>query len=123
MCQAAHYKDVRFSNMYISMVFILIAVLILIWDFKFSRASKAIKCLKDSEPDVYSMLYFKSVLPPSSNIGGIIVRGLYQNIRSKPLKDEILAINERSQKYVLWPWALFIGYIFLNLILRAVYGS
>ena len=109
--------------MYISMVFILIAVLILIWDFKFSRASKAIKWLKDSEPDVYSMLYFKSVLPPSSNIGGIIVRGLYQNIRSKPLKDEILAINERSQKYVLWPWALFIGYIFLNLILRAVYGS
>jgi len=109
--------------MYIVIIFILLAIIILIWDFKFSRASKALSQLKHSEPDVYAMLYGKSVLPPSSSINGVIARGLYQNIKSKSLKDEILAINEKSQKYVLWPWALFIGYIFLNLILRVVYGS
>lgn len=109
--------------MYIAIVFVLIAIFILVWDFKFSRASKALSQLKHSEPEVYATLYGKLVLPPSSIINGIIARGLYQNIKSKPLKDEILAINEKSQKYVLWPWALFIGYIFLNLILRAIYGG
>lgn len=109
--------------MYITIFFLLLAVLILIWDFKFSRASKALTELKKDEPEVYSMLYGKTFIPPSSSINGIIARGLYQNIQSKPLKEEILAINEKSQKYALWPWALFIGYIFLNLILRAVYGG
>lgn len=106
--------------MHVSLIFLLIAVLILTWDYKFSRASKVLYQLKTKEPDVYNKVYGKTILPPSSSISDIVTRGLYLKIQTPSLKEEVLAINKISNKYALWPYALLVGYIFLILIVGVI---
>jgi len=103
-----------------SLVLFAALIVYLYWDFKCSRASKVLKQLKEKEPDLYATIYGKSVLPPSVTIGGITSQGIYLKIQNKEIKEEIISIDNRSSWYALWPWAFFIGFVFLSLVIRAV---
>jgi len=95
-------------------------VIYLYWDFNHSRASKVLKQLKDKEPSLYATIYGKAFLPPSTVVGGITGQGLYLKIQSKEIKDEIISIDNKSAWSTLWSWGIFIGYIFINIVFRAV---
>ncbi len=103
-----------------SLIFLTILVIYLYWDFKHSRASKVLKQLKEKEPDLYSTIYGKTYLPPSAIVGGITGQGIYLKIQSEDIKEEIISIDNKSAWSTLWPWGVFVGYIFTNLVIRAV---
>lgn len=103
-----------------SFIFLAILVIYLYWDFNHSRASKVLGQLKEKEPVLYSTIYGKSFLPPSTVIGGITGQGIYLKVQSEDIKKEITSIDNKSVWITLWPWAIFIGYIFINLVFRAV---
>jgi len=106
-----------YSNIFLSSLL----VAIIIWDFKFSRASKVLSELREKEPEIYNSIQGKSFMPPTSCIGQVIGRGLYLKIETKQIKDEIVAFDNRRWRSVLWPRAIYIGYIFLLLILSAIH--
>lgn len=103
-----------------SFIFLAILVIYLYWDFKHSRASNVLKQLKDKEPDLYDTIYGRAFLPPSAVISGITGQGLYLKIQTDEIKEEILSIDNKGAWSTLWPWAVFVGYIFVNLIIKAV---
>ena len=92
----------------------------MLWDYRYSKASIALKNIKEKEPEIYSSIYGKSVLPPSAIIKGIMGQGLYLKIKNKSILEEIKSIDNNNYKYVLLPWAIFITYIFYNLFIRAI---
>ena len=103
-----------------SFIFLAILVFYLYWDFNHSRASIVLRQLKEKEPGLYSTIYGKSFLPPSTVIGGITGQGIYLKIQSEDIKKEIISIDNKSAWSTLWPWGIFIGYIFINLVIRAI---
>ncbi len=104
----------------VSIVLIIFLILYLLWDYKYSRASVALKNIKEKEPEIYSSIYGKTVLPPSAIIKGIMGQGLYLKIKDKSILEEIKTIDNNDYKYVLLPWVIFITYLFYNLFIRAI---
>ena len=103
----------------VSIILICFLILYLVWDYRYSRASIALKNIKEKEPEIYNAIHRISLLPPSSIIHGIMGQGLYLKINDKEILKEIKSIDEKQYKYVLWPGAIFILYIFYNLFIRA----
>jgi hypothetical protein len=99
---------------------IVVLVAYLYWDYKYSRASKVLRQLKDSEPVLYKTIYGVSYFPPSIVISDITNQGIYLKIQSKDIKNEIVSIDHKHSMKSLWPYALFIGFVFLSLIMRAI---
>jgi hypothetical protein len=101
-------------------IFLLLACAgMIFWDYKFSRASKVINELRKNDQNLIGSIKGLSFMPPSWCIDAIISQGKYTEIKAESLKDELLSINQKKQKFILLPMALFVGYILLNLLLRA----
>ena len=97
----------------------MLLIAFLIWEYKFSRSAKLFKAIKAEEPETYNSLCNNSVFYPGLIIKGIIANNQYNQIKSKELKQELLNIDAKDAKYSVILLYVFVGYILINLLLKA----
>ena len=98
----------------------LLLIAFLIWEYKFSRVAKLFKAIKIEEPETYELLCKNSVLYPGLILKGIIANNQYNVIKSNALKQELLNIDEKDAKHSVMLLYVFVAYILINLLLKAL---
>lgn len=104
--------------MIVPLMFFSYLVIYIVWDIKFSSASKILGALKAREPR--TIVSLEGWLPPLPSIllGRIIGSGAYLKLESEDLKNEIMQWQEKQFRQSFIPMALFVLYILVCLVIR-----
>ena len=93
---------------------------VLYWEYKLSRPAKFFIELKKEEPDAYDLIHRGSVLPPGAIFKGMIANNQHMKIKSERLKEELLSIDSGNARYAVMSMYLFVAFVLVSLLIRAV---
>ncbi len=106
-----------------SIIFLLLLIGVLYWEYNLSRSAKLFKEWQEIEPETYNALCKNSKMYPSFIIYKIISNNQYGEIHSNKIRKELLAIDEKQAKINVLKMYVFVLYILVVLLVSVLLKS